>query len=64
MTFTWRMMIINTFATTMTNKVKFRSKDPRGSRGRDREKCRERERLRNLLKNLKDMQMMFLKNIC
>ena len=24
------MMIINTFATTMTNKVKFRSKDPRG----------------------------------
>ena len=36
-------MIINTFATTMTNKVKFRSKDPRGSRGRDREKCRERE---------------------
>ena len=36
-------MIINTFATTMTNKVKFRSKDPRGSRGRDREKRRERE---------------------
>ena len=28
------------------------------------ERNAERERLRNLLKNLKDMQMMFLKNIC